>query len=177
MRVNITAANITINQAIIDDPMKIKTASQYDSNGNNLSGESDGNRALAVEMLRDKLMSIQNVNSSTTRDQFLSSILKSDSSANNLLAISNDTNGMTLDSYFKNTIDSLGVQEQEAKRMVTNQTNLLSSLNQSKQSVSGVSLDEEMANLVQYQHCYQANAKIISTVDQLLDVVINGLKK
>jgi flagellar hook-associated protein 1 len=33
-----------------------------------------------------------------------------------------------------------------------------------------------MTNLIQFQHCYQANAKAISTVDTLLDVVINGLK-
>ncbi len=46
-----------------------------------------------------------------------------------------------------------------------------------KASVSGVSLDEEMTNLIQFQHAYQANAKMISTIDELLDVVINGLKK
>jgi Flagellar hook-associated protein len=40
-----------------------------------------------------------------------------------------------------------------------------------------VSLDEETTNLIQYQHAYQANAKMISTIDELLDVVINGLKK
>jgi flagellar hook-associated protein 1 FlgK len=34
-----------------------------------------------------------------------------------------------------------------------------------------------MANLIQYQHAYQANAKIIATVDELLDVVVNGLKR
>ena len=61
--------------------------------------------------------------------------------------------------------------------MVTNQQGVLASIEQSKQSVSGVFLDEEMANLVQFQHAYQANAKIIATIDQLLDVVINGLKK
>jgi flagellar hook-associated protein 1 FlgK len=38
-------------------------------------------------------------------------------------------------------------------------------------------MDEEMTNLIQFQHCYQANAKMISTVDELLDVVVNGLKK
>jgi flagellar hook-associated protein 1 FlgK len=74
-------------------------------------------------------------------------------------------------------IDKLGVQSQEAERMVTNQDSLLSSLEQSRDSVSGVSLDEEFANLIQFQHSYNANAKIISTVDELLDVVINGLKR
>lgn len=173
----ITAANITINTAIIDNPMRIKTAATYDASGNPTSGESDGSRALAVEMLRDKLMSIQTVKSTTDREGFLGSRLKQDSTVKNLLVMSNDTGGMTLDSYFKDTIDRLGIKEQEAKRMVTNQATLLAGFKESRDSVSGVSLDEEMANLVQFQHCYQANAKVISTVDELLDVIINGLKK
>lgn len=175
----ITAENITINAAILqnDGYMKIKAAASYDSNGNPISGENDGARALAIATLRDKLMSIQNINDSTTRSGFLTPIFKQDSSVNNLYTISNDTGGMTLDSYFKDTINRLGIQEQDAKRMVSNQATLLADFQESRDSVSGVSLDEEMANLVQFQHCYQANAKIISTVDQLLDVVVNGLKR
>jgi flagellar hook-associated protein 1 FlgK len=174
----ITAGNITVNQAILDDPMKIKTAAQYDSSGNNLSGESDGSRALAIEMLRDRTMTIQNVTSSTTRSDFLSSsVFQQDTSANGLYDVANDTNGMTLDNYFTNTVDNIGTQEQQAKNMLTNQTNLLASFTQARSSVSGVSMDEEMTNLIQYQHAYQANAKVIATVDSLLDVVINGLIK
>lgn len=173
----ITAANITINSAIIKNSMLIKTAATYDATGNATSGESDGSRALAVEMLRDKLMSVQNATSTIKREDFLSSRLQPDSTVNNLLTMSNDTGGMTLDSYFKDTIDTLGIKEQEAKRMVTNQATLLASFKESRDSVSGVSLDEEMANLVQFQHCYQANAKVISTVDELMDVIINGLKR
>jgi flagellar hook-associated protein 1 FlgK len=43
---------------------------------------------------------------------------------------------------------------------------------QARTSESGVSTDEEMTNLIQYNHAYQANAKVISTVSDLLDVVI-----
>lgn len=173
----ITAANITVNKAIVDNPMKIKTASKYDSEGNPLSGESDGTRALILGTLRDKLISIQNLESGTSRETFLNPVFKQDSDKNNLYTVTNDIGGMTLDSYFKDTVNRLGIQEQEAKRMVTNQAKLLAGFEESRASVSGVSLDEEMANLVQFQHCYQANAKIISTVDELLDVVINGLKR
>ncbi|WML35507.1 flagellar hook-associated protein FlgK [Clostridium sp. OS1-26] len=171
----ITAANITVNDAILKNPMLIKSAAQYDASGNPI-GESDGTRALAVEMLRDSLMKIQDISSDTTRTDFLKDNFNKDPKLN-ISVVTNVTGGMTLDSYFKDTVNRLGIQEQEAKRMVTNQAKLLSSFQESKDSVSGVSLDEEMANLVQFQHCYQANAKIISTVDELLDVVVNGLKK
>ena len=74
-------------------------------------------------------------------------------------------------------IDRLGVQAQEAARQVSNQEIMLSELENTRLSISGVSLDEEMANLIQFQHAYSANAKMISTLDELLDVVINGLKR
>jgi flagellar hook-associated protein 1 FlgK len=66
----------------------------------------------------------------------------------------------------------LAVQTQKATNDVTNQATLLNGLNQSKQSESGVSIDEEMSNMIQFQHAYQANAKVISTLSNLLDVVI-----
>ena len=41
----------------------------------------------------------------------------------------------------------------------------------------GVNLDEEMANLIMFQQSYQAAAKFISTFDQLMDTIINGLMR
>ena len=83
----------------------------------------------------------------------------------------------TIGSYFTDIVNTLAIQTQDAKRNVINHKSLLANLEESRTSISGVSLDEEMANLIQFQHAYQANAKIISTVDELLDLIINGLKK
>lgn len=172
---DITAGNIGINEEILNDVMKIntKTSDEY--------GETDGSRALAIAQLRDVLIKIQDINGNnsattihTREDMFDPS--KGKNTLNGLVFGSN-TDGMKVDNYFKDTIDKLGVQSQEAKRIVKNQEALLSSFEESRLSVSGVSLDEEMANLVQFQHAYQANAKMIATVDELLDVVVNGLKR
>jgi flagellar hook-associated protein 1 FlgK len=46
-------------------------------------------------------------------------------------------------------------------------------LQQQRDSVSGVSLDEEMTDLVKFQKAFQASAKLITTVDDLLDTVVN----
>ncbi|WP_279261234.1 flagellar basal body rod C-terminal domain-containing protein, partial [Clostridium neonatale] len=62
------------------------------------------------------------------------------------------------------------------KESLTSVAGELESYEEQRLSVSGVSLDEEMTDLITFQHAYQANAKMINTVDQLLDVVINGLK-
>ena len=53
----------------------------------------------------------------------------------------------------------------------------MNSIDNSRLSVSGVSLDEEMINLIQFQHAYNASAKVVSTIDSLLDVVVNGLMR
>ena len=43
----------------------------------------------------------------------------------------------------------------------------------SRESVSGVSIDEEMTNMLQFQHAYSAAARMITTIDETLDVLIN----
>lgn len=179
---NITAGNITVNEQILNDVMQIKTREhddQFDYAGDNdIDGESDGSRALAIAQLRDKLIAIQNINAEDgikVREDMFDN--KKGGNTLNGLEFTSNTNGMKVDDYFKDTIDRLGVQRQEAVRIVGNQYKLLYSLSETKESVSGVSLDEEIANLIQFQHAYQANAKIIATVDQLLDVVVNGLKR
>ena len=61
------------------------------------------------------------------------------------------------------------------QRNEKNQSKLLEEIDNLRLNVSGVSLDEEMVNLIQFQHSYNASAKVISTIDSLLDVVVNGL--
>lgn len=178
----ITAGNISVNKQILDNVMQIKTRTNDDkyptAGDNNIDGEKDGSRALAIAQLRDTLLTVNKINLTTSRADFIANAggLVYDNTLE-LNTIKSDTTGMTIDDYFKNTIDELGIQEQEAKRIVENQESLLSNFQERRDSVSGVSLDEEMANLIQYQHAYQANARIISTIDELLDVVINGLKR
>jgi flagellar hook-associated protein 1 FlgK len=59
--------------------------------------------------------------------------------------------------------------------MVENQEALTSQLLHRRYSVSGVSIDEEVANMIQFQHAYQANASVISTLNMMLDTLINRL--
>ena len=83
----------------------------------------------------------------------------------------------TFSDYYGSNIAQLGVESQRAQRMVDNQDTLLTSLEQQQESISGVSLDEEMSNMIKYQQAYNAAAKIVSTMDELLGTVVNGLKR
>lgn len=166
----ITAGNITVNSKIINDVTLIKTGV------GDTAGTDDGTRALAIADLRDVKLDIQGIGTATTRAQFLNGNFDVDATTG-ISTIGSLPNGMTASGYFTNTVNNLGVKTQAEIRNVTNNESSLSSLEESRSSVSGVSLDEEMANMIQYQHAYAANAKIISTVDELLDLIINGLKK
>lgn len=81
----------------------------------------------------------------------------------------------TFDDYYRSVVGHLGIDTQEAQRMVDNQDLLVGQLHNRREAVSGVSLDEEMANMIKYQHAYSAASRIINAMDEMLDVVINRL--
>ncbi|WP_078378890.1 flagellar hook-associated protein FlgK [Sutcliffiella halmapala] len=81
----------------------------------------------------------------------------------------------TFQDYYESVIGGLAVDAQEANRLAYNSETLKLSVDQRRQSVSGVSLDEEMTNMIQFQHAYNASARMISLADELLDKIINGM--
>lgn len=79
------------------------------------------------------------------------------------------------DDFVKSLVSNLGVDSQEAKRMGKNEKKLLVEIENKRQSVMGVSFDEEVSEMIKFQHAYNANARMLTTMDELLDVVINRL--
>ncbi|MGL5067573.1 MAG: flagellar hook-associated protein FlgK [Sarcina sp.] len=176
----ITAANITISKAILEDPMKLKTRTNDSefayASENYIDGETDGERALAIARLRNSMIKFQDIGTSVNSRADMFDLSKGGNRlTNNGMKIENNTSGMSIEEFYKDGIDRLGVQSQEAQRMVQNQSSLVFDITMQRESISGVSLDEEAVNLVQFKHAYNANAKVISTVNELLDVVVNGL--
>lgn len=83
------------------------------------------------------------------------------------------SNGMTPIQAYANLVFQVGSSISDASADLTASTNVLQQLQQRQSSVSGVSLDEEASNLLLYERAYQAAARAISTVDQMLQTVIN----
>ena len=81
----------------------------------------------------------------------------------------------TLDDFFRYTIAQLGVRSQESLRMSENSEVLVGQIDNQRQSVSGVSLDEEMTNMMKYQQAYNAAARFVTAIDEILDKVVNGM--
>ena len=170
----INAKNISVNEELVSEPDLLNAGKD------STSGEKDGTRALAMANLANlkvdfsKISDVENL----TRDTFMSGtgLSFNDSDNSDYSLVSSSSNGTTSDDYCTTIVSELATSADEVNSELTTSETLLTSLGNQRTSVSGVSLDEEMTNLIQYQHAYEANAKIISTIDELLDVVINGLQ-
>jgi flagellar hook-associated protein 1 FlgK len=82
----------------------------------------------------------------------------------------------TLTNYYKDLIAGLGVDASSAKLNQSNQQILVDQLNNKKDSISGVNPDEEMVFMVEFQKAYEASAKMINTLNEMLDTIL-GLKR
>ena len=97
----------------------------------------------------------------------------------NALRIANirHKNGMidastTFNDFYTSLISKIGTQGEEAGDRVKNQETLLKNLTNIRESISGINLDEEMSNMVAFQHGYNATARVISTFDKMLETII-----
>ena len=79
----------------------------------------------------------------------------------------------TIDTAYTQLVTQIGSDVQQSTNQVSTTTALVNALQNSRQSVSGVNLDEEMTNLITYQRGYQASARALSAMDSMLDQLIN----
>lgn len=150
-----TIDNIQLNPDIIESTDKIAASGQYEvitnPDGTTTNKVIRGNSDIAflLTSLRDKVF---------TYPQPVSSLSSG-----------------TIDDYFRGITSELGVRSYEVTRKRENQAELVDSADIRRTSVSGVSLDEEMANLIKFQHAYNAAARNMTTIDEMLDQVINRM--
>lgn len=81
----------------------------------------------------------------------------------------------TADDYFKTLVADLAVKGDQSTRNYENQKSLVASLETRRQSEIGVSLDEEMIEMIKYQQSYTAAAKYINTIDEMLTSIMQLL--
>ncbi|NLG33444.1 MAG: flagellar hook-associated protein FlgK [Syntrophomonadaceae bacterium] len=142
------AGNIHVNPLIMEDVSKIAAGQKQ----GDLFLPGNGNIALKISQLKDAR-------------------LKYDP-AKKVAAVDPDGT-TTFGGFYADSISELGSASRAAIRNLSNQQALVTQMENRRESVSGVSLDEEMAHMLQYQHAYAANAKVIQTIDELLVTLIN----
>lgn len=138
-----SASTLEVNEKIVNDLDHINAGHV---NGGDQTEEGDGTTASAIAALQYSSVNI--------RTEF------------------EGTTSRTLQDYFNTFVATVGSDTANAGFNSTYQTALATDLNVRQQETSGVNLDEEMSNLVRFQHSYTAAAKLITTADELLQTVM-----
>jgi flagellar hook-associated protein 1 FlgK len=82
----------------------------------------------------------------------------------------------TMEEYFLSTVGKVGLESGKAKLDAEQSEGLIAQAKTIRERLSGVSIDEETANMVRFQHAYDASAKVMQTANEMFDTVI-GIKR
>lgn len=142
--------NLQVNPDIISNLSNIATSMRTEVvNGQPQVLKGNGDIALAIGKIRDAVTTFETASGKIRTGNF--------------------------DDNFRSVIGDLGVKAQEINRRVVNQESIINSVSNRRDSIVGVSIDEEMANLVKFQHAYTATARMMTAVDEMLDTIINRM--
>lgn len=96
--------------------------------------------------------------------------------ANLLAGIQNQTisalNGDSLQTFYSGFVGDVGTRTQSAQRGLRVETDMRSQLQNIRQETSGVSMDEELTNIIKFQRAYEAAATIITTADEMFQTIL-----
>jgi flagellar hook-associated protein 1 len=81
----------------------------------------------------------------------------------------------TLDGFYQQMVAKVGVDTDQADRMTQVQKGVLEAATTRRSATSGVNLDEEMSDMVRFQKSYNAAARMVTTVDEMLDTIISRM--
>jgi len=129
-----------------DDPAGLQITIRFDYHATGFSGPDDEGNARLISQLRDKTMMQADIfgNSNQTMGQFYSGML-----------------------------GRLGVERNEAASGLETRTYAVQELQRRQDEIMGVEINEEIANLIQYQHTYQASARYLTTINTMLETLLN----
>jgi len=83
--------------------------------------------------------------------------------------------GETIGGAYSGLVARIGANARQAESRVDTHTASLAQLDNQRESVSGVSLDEEMANMVRFQQAYNASARVFTVIDEMIDTVVSRM--
>lgn len=81
----------------------------------------------------------------------------------------------TFDDFFANAVADIALKGEQAGKTLKTEQEIMKSLKDMRDAISGVNIDEELSQMIKYQHGYAAAARFISTFNEMLDTIINRL--
>ena len=84
-----------------------------------------------------------------------------------------DDKSATVDDYYASVVGRIGVESSRANTARDTLNDSLGQLKNIRESISGVSLDEETTKMIEFQKSFDASARLIRTADEMLETVLN----
>jgi len=122
--------------------------------------------------LNDNLSDLNNIVASQTGDYGDNTIALKIANIRNEATINVDAGVVSMDDYYQAIIQEIGNVAGYTKSIYEGQEKLVQSADNFRQSVSGVSMDEEMTNLMRYKFAYNASARTINVIDEMIKTII-----
>lgn len=148
------AKNISVQSDLVKNPEKINSAKSIDQ-----PAAGDGSRAQAIADLQNTKL-VYSSNATFEYDDAT-------------MSINDQANGTSVVNGYSDIVTEIGITKQQSDNMFASQEDLVQLLDQRRQSISGVSINEEVASMIQHQSAFQANSRMISMISEMLDTLIN----
>jgi len=122
------------------------------------------------------------VNGAVVKDPNLIAAAKNGDSGDNQTALAiadlattavKSLNGSTLNDSYQSLITNIATQTSQATADTQATAAVVSTLQNQRESISGVSMDEEAINLMRYQRAYQGAARLVTVVNDMMDTMMN----
>ncbi len=149
------AKNITVNEDIKADTSLINAGKYLDK-----SAAGDGSRATAISALASTKLNYFQADFAGEYDP-------------GTMKFKPQTSGTTTNGAYNDMVTSMGIIKQQADNIAASQSEVLGFLEDRRSSISGVNMNEEVVDMMKFQSAFQANARIISIIDEMLDTLIN----
>jgi len=159
-----------------------QVAAQMIEEVNSLHSQGRTNNSNGLAFFNGTDMHTIEINAALLNDNDLVATGRTDDLGDNTIALAlanlaemsaNGADEKTISENYRTLLVGVASERSSFQFMVQNQMNVVASLETKMASVSGVSLDEEGANMVRYQNSYNAAAKVISTVQSMYDTLLN----
>ncbi|MGZ6239332.1 MAG: flagellar hook-associated protein FlgK, partial [Syntrophales bacterium] len=155
----------------------ITKVNALNSSGYDLNGNAGGNFFSTTSALAKYMQVDPSIVSDVRKIAAGTTVNGDGDNASSIAALQNDASsmgsGMTIDNFYESLTSRVGQDVVNAQNTLDHQTSVMNQLENQRDAVSGVSLDEEMLNLIKYQAAYNAAGRLVATVNTMMNNLIN----
>lgn len=148
------SSTIRVTESLRKNPENVVSGEAID---NKFSG--DGSRAQAIASLQNQSLALDSNSWALSED--------------GSMKIEGDGPSSTLFSRYNSMVTEMGIVKQQEDNMLETQNALMELLTQRRESISGVDVNEEVVDMIKYSSAFQANSRVLQTISDMLDTLIN----